>query len=343
MVSLQCHYYWYKYCHVIITFRDLPRFPIEIFLILDVTEHNEKKVTNLVNASHEQLKKISQITQYTHSGLVKMTILEPDLSEPVQSQLNTDKVNLSYFQLINQAQSASNFQVSFEKWFNVVLEEEEHGMVKKKSTFLVDDDDDDEDNNNTPQDKVMQELYEPSMKRKKRHLGKVYARVEYLFEDMQGFPLSYQTIQSQIREAMRVKEELMRKMLQQGNKKDNTAQKKLLGMFQDSFVEDEEEVSSQQKVTSQQQQQSNPQSDVMDVRDLISTQKRKHRRHLVMRRYRQELDRVISDRNEELLKRAQESQKSQLEMLHESIQDKKKQYENIEFEFKQKGKFNMYS
>ncbi|KAG2379088.1 hypothetical protein C9374_007726 [Naegleria lovaniensis] len=336
---------------------DMPRFPMEIFLILELTETKETKVTNLLSHQQQQ-KKLTQFTQYSRNGLVKMTILEPDLVESVQAQQqeSNDLVNLSYFQLTNQNASAakSSFEVSFEKWFNAILEQDDGNdfIAKKKSQFVVDEDEDEdgEDGNNHGNEKhhhhnLMNELYEPAMtqlKRKKRNLGKIYARVEYIFEDMQGFPLSYQSIQNQIREAIRMQNELMNKILNGSQtRKENTSQKKLLGLYQDHFVEDEEEEELKNK-SKQNNKNSNttttttPSNAPSSVDSLLNEQKKKHRRQLITRRYKQELDRVMSDRNAELLKRAQESQKTTLEMLQESIQDRKRQYENIENEYQRK-------
>nr|CAG4712434.1 unnamed protein product [Naegleria fowleri] len=341
---------------------DMPRFPMEIFLILELTETKEIKVTNLL--SNQQHKKLTQFTQYSRNGIVKMTILEPDLVESVQSQQQSnDLVNLSYFQLTNQNNSKSTFEVSFEKWFNAILEQEDDfQLVKKKSQFVVDEEDDEDDQdqemNNSKKNSsssssslhhndLMNELYEPAIsqhKRKKTSLGKIYARVEYIFEDMQGFPLSYQSIQNQIKEAMRMQNELMNKILNGSQtKKENTSQKKLLGLYQDHFVEEEEGSQSllnKKNSSSSQSQQQQQQGSSSSVDALLNEQKKKHRRQLITRRYKQELDRVMSDRNAELLKRAQESQKTTLEMLQETIQDRKRQYENIENEYQRKGEWN---
>lgn len=181
---------------------DCPRFPVDLYVLMHVGELEDTvvKYTLENQETEEDVAKRKLLKTNSANGLMRMTLMEPQISIAGAGGSESGQYHVE--------RTDEHFDLRFEGWFKVKRKEEESKEASRPKTFIVVDDDNDNSMNKPQLGGVV---------------GQVYLKLEYIFEDLTGFPISVDNLlysnktndDNQINDAMTARRLMMNRRYRQ--------------------------------------------------------------------------------------------------------------------------------
>jgi hypothetical protein len=145
---------------------DCPRFPVEFYISMQVDTLQDAVFQALSENQLEAVAKRKLVKSNSQSGVVRMTLMEPQIN--INARGRSDSLKKGDYQV----ERTGDFDLQMEGWFKVKQKEQEQRSSAPSRNFLIVDD------------------TEEQVQKQSVVLGEVYLSMEYIFEDLSGFPIS---------------------------------------------------------------------------------------------------------------------------------------------------------